>query len=146
MNEKMRSSVMGLLLGQFSSPLPMAQKEPVAYLYNGVRLPKLPEWDREKYPYAYIWQASSGTYSLVFVNAPLYYQGELSGKDLICSNGIVSSYALEGITKNGEWGNRIVESTLSLEVNVTLIWCNTDVYDKAGEVYLAASDPAPIYE
>ena len=43
MTEKMRSSVMGLILGQFSSPLPMAQKEPVAYLYNGVRLPKLPE-------------------------------------------------------------------------------------------------------
>ena len=45
MNGKMRSSVMGLILSLFSSPLPEVQKEPVAYLYNGVRLPALPEWD-----------------------------------------------------------------------------------------------------
>lgn len=32
MNGKMRSCVMGLILGQFSSPLPMAQKTPAGYL------------------------------------------------------------------------------------------------------------------
>lgn len=62
MNDKMRSWVMGMLLGQVSSPLPMTQtpeqKEPVAYLYNGVELPDINEvWTDElkaEYPYAHL--------------------------------------------------------------------------------------------
>ena len=77
MNEKMRSSVMGLILGQFSSPLPEVQKEPVAYLYNGVRLPALPEWDREKYPFAVIW------YTPGFLGIGSYYYLIISQTEIV---------------------------------------------------------------
>lgn len=49
----MNSFLKGLALGLAGKPLALA-KQPVAYLYNGVRLPKLPEWDRVAYPYAVI--------------------------------------------------------------------------------------------
>ena len=47
MTETMRSCVKGLILSLFGSPLPAAaSREPVAYLYNGVRLPDVGgAWD-----------------------------------------------------------------------------------------------------
>ena len=136
MNGKMRSSVMGLILGQFSSPLPEVQKEPVAYLYNGVRLPKLPEWDKETYPYAYILDAES-----------VYYLSLRDSQKTVITGGNVVDYSDKHQAVNGEW----VLSDESQNVG-KVIWANYDVYysDSAEEVggtlYLAASDPIPAYE
>ena len=138
MNELMRSSVMGLLLGQFSSPLPISQKEPVAYLYNGVRLPALPEWDRETYPYAviigegYLWVTS-------VIPTVGYGATDISGKHEVYS-------AQDGKyvkTSEGDKANNI---------NALPIWGSVDIYyddyvpDAGGTVFLAASDPIPVYE
>lgn len=164
MNSKMRSSVMGLILGQFSSPLPMAQKEPVAYLYNGVRLPKLPEWDRGVYPYAVIVHYN---YSLmhkhvyvlylmkdinirkVFESAPgfpfeyMFYQaGDIEYSVEI----IKDKYATE-------WGEPTeLEESKRFSIG-DIMWTNSDIvlaFDTgtgdAGTLYLAASEPVPVYE
>ena len=82
MTEKMRSSVMGLILSLFSSPLPEVQKQPVAYLYNGVRLPKLPEWDRETYPYATISVISHMTALTVTLTFRKSWKQDVQGEDI----------------------------------------------------------------
>lgn len=157
MNEKMRSCVMGLLLGQFSSPLPMAQKEPVAYLYNGVRLPKLPEWDREKYPFVVVMQeVSSSIYFAQAIAAPLYTEEtvSLAGKSLF-QLAYDQSYLLKSaIQETGTWGDWYevpkayfqgrLENDGATE-NV-LVWTNHDILNQDGTVYLAASEPVPVYE
>lgn len=51
-----KSWLIGFALELCGNPLPIAgsKREPVAYLYNGVRLPKLPEYDKSVYSYAVI--------------------------------------------------------------------------------------------
>ena len=141
MNSKMRSSVMGLILGQFSSPLPMAQKEPVAYLYNGVRLPKLPEWDREKYPYAVITKIGDepDTYSycviadaspiVVKTNGELYKWKYNKRYDYDLSTGLA-------------W----IDRSTSLDADKgRIIWANEDVAYENGNIYMTKSEPEPVY-
>lgn len=150
MNEKMRSCVMGLILRQFSSPLPMAQKEPVAYLYNGVRLPKLPEWDRETYPYAAIhYMPVNKKYQLTCLSADAYYgQNSSGGINLYASNGL---YSITETTQNTAWtdfegitGDSAFAPISDSSIR-TLIWTNfTAEYN--GTTYMTASEPIPVYE
>lgn len=108
MNAIMRSFVMGMLPGAVSrAQFPAAQseqpeKEPIGFLYGyvagegetpthtidgvgyvGAVLPKLPEWDREAYPYAVVSDANapSGyeTYYLVFAVEAGTYTGKYNG-------------------------------------------------------------------
>lgn len=137
---------MGLIFSLFSSPLPEVQKEPVAYLYNGVRLPKLPEWDRETYPFAVL--RSTGEETAPYA---VYYSKQTptlndSGKVFVCS------LAYPGMVTycdyiDGALVWRDTSTTLITSTSVDgVFWTNTDILDSTGEVYLAASDPAPIYE
>lgn len=138
-----RSYAAGYLLNLAGKPLPLSTKrEPVAYLYNGVRLPKLPEWDREMYPFA----------ALNFI-----YSGEnLLGAFLYCLPSVEYDVANGNRTiKLGgslEW--RISSSDLqwsavdaSSEVLITALdWADFDILNVDGSVYLAASNPIPVYE
>ena len=143
MNETMRSCVMGLILGQFSSPLPMAQKEPVSYLYNGVRLPKLPEWDKETYPYAYIVHGNS-TYKIRFCSVPLVAVN--LAQILSNTSSYHGEYEINYKLENGEW----VDETYA--GGCSAVWSNTDIYykdslsDVGGTLAMAASEPVPVYE
>ena len=143
MNSKMRSSVMGLILGQFSSPLPMAQKEPVAYLYNGVRLPALPEWDREKYPYSYVGTA-------MYLNIE-EYRAYFAKKIHTKSAGAMMfiDAALRYRLIDGQW----VEHGAGIPPVITSpLWSNVNIYydssveEVGGTLYLSASEPIPVYE
>ena len=139
---------MGLILGQFSSPLPEVQKEPVAYLYNGVRLPKLPEWDRGKYPYAvialYNTSNNAGKYELILCQNILSYDGENVVQEK-------ENNYLCYLTDNNTW-NYI--NTYDFEEVVfigdgeqTLIWTSSEIPNSTdGSVYMAATKPAPVYE
>lgn len=143
MNEKMRSCVMGLILGQFSSPLPMAQKEPVAYLYNGVRLPKLPEWDKETYPYAVIRYIHNETndYHLICLRKVVYVGTGVAYK-FKGSAGVYTSTIATGT--NGPWSDL---KALNVDFTVSpAIWSNFDIIAEDGTVYLEASEPIPVYE
>lgn len=143
MNEKMRSCVMGLILGQFSSPLPEVQKEPVAYLYNGVRLPALPEWDREKYPYAYVGTTTyRGTEEY-----RAYFAKEIHTK--YASAMIFIDAARRYRLIDGQWVKH--GGTIS-PVITSPLWSNVDIYydssveEVGGTLYLSASEPIPVYE
>ena len=164
MNEKMRSCVMGLILGQFSSPLPMAQKEPVAYLYNGVRLPKLPEWDREKYPYAVILQRTNQiTYGSEFVllasPSPITYTPAIVGNALSFERIIFHAehairFDIIDASTECLWtqggsvdGVYVISNGGGTVHHYKVLWASHDVlYTDSTEVYLASSEPIPVYE
>ena len=107
-------------------------------LYNGVELPKLPEWDKTAYPYAYITH-TDGLYSF-FYEATAKNVGD-GGYMLSLSAGRM--YLL----KDGAWEKKVTYG------GGYLIWSNSDVYYGEGEaideelrgtLYLAASDPIPV--
>ena len=147
MNEKMRSSVMGLIMGQFSSPLPISQKEPVAYLYNGVRLPALPEWDKEAYPYAVIWYTPGffgigSYYYLIISQTEIVTDATSSEKFTVGADAIV--YSINAPYKPDS-GDTWKESTFSGGAYSGLRWSNYDVYDAEGTMKQAASDVVTVY-
>lgn len=108
------------------------------YLYNGVKLPALPEWDKTTYPYAYLCN-HDGTYMLVLakdikgVNSSGYLHSIYGSNELI--------YALE----DGTW---VISSFVGNMHG--LFWASTDVYyvsgtgSLAGTLYLSATDPIPV--
>ncbi len=139
----------GYALGIAGKPLPFAgKKEPVAYLYNGVRLPKLPEWDKEAYPYAVIAQTLSGDGAVVFGFAvcadPWYVGSYSSGDNFVGADGNGFQWTLI----DGVWvQNNMFWGTYNISDDGYGVWSNHDVIDTTdGTIYLTASEPVPIYE
>lgn len=124
-------------LAGFSFPYSKPRK-PTAYLYNGIRLPALPEWDRGVYPYAVIVNLNGGdTYYLFICDSEItcsagtnhVYYGKLMGDRFQVKDGAWVS-----------WGSGYSPS------GCDTLWANHDIYDANGTFVLSASDPAPIYE
>lgn len=113
---------------------PPAQ-EPVAYLYNGVRLQKLPEWDKETYPHAVIVQTGSK------------YQLFLDTTFNATSEGKISRL----FARDQDWGYTDGEWNESSSGGLShyVIWTNKDLYysaDAGGGLFMEASEPVPVYE
>lgn len=117
------------------------------YLYNGIELPQLPEWDTEIYPYAVIVRFTSA-YMLAFLATPIRVQHDGSTTNRFGGVAHIAYKSLEG----EEWVE-LENSTATIPVWVK--WANYDVYyyydstdilypELAGVVYLAASDPIPV--
>lgn len=161
------SMTMGWLVGRrIAGQRGKKQKEPIAYLYNGVRLPKLPEWDKEKYPYAAIecYETASGFYyRLTVVSKDAIYK---TGNDSIILSGTEGRYwairdddygpendfAIDGGDFTS-WGDSktLSEDTAYIYYGTHVwsearpLWTNFDFkYD--GKVYISASEPIPVYE
>ena len=126
-----------------------AVKEPVAYLYNGVRLPKLPEWDKTAYPYAVILPdggvagGAETMYRLRIVDRPFVVD---SGDLVYCIDPDSQEILYRAFSTDGEWE---YEKSGVIGFEQTLrnaVWTNTDIMTLLGEVHLAASDPVPVYE
>lgn len=124
-------------------------KKPIGYSYNGVVLPELPQWDKEKYPYAWIHQFNTAnpSYVLRIASEPIVY------KKPIFKDYYVYSMTGAGCIYNindGAW--EIFQSDVTFdnyfpESDVLFSWTNTDIINQSdGTVYLAASEPVPIYE
>ena len=152
MNEKMRSCVKGLILSLFGNPLPAApSREPVAYLYNGVRLPGLPE---SELPYKYIsYSESYGWYRFCACSNPGYWETGGIASDKLSNDSVQAVYFLDS-KKATEWETDIVQSlvlhnnaSVASGAKITLLWSNVDVYEQDGSTILVtASDPIPVYE
>ena len=131
----LKSWLIGFDLGIAGKSLPLRRKrqerEPVAYLYNGVRLPKLPEWDREMYPYAYITQNLSGT---------VYKFVAKTTKPEASTDGKITLSGLTFAVVDGAWAEVYSQGIRKV------IWTNNDLYHEDGTLYLDASDPIPVYE
>ena len=150
----------GYALGLCGKPLPFStKKEPVAYMYNGVRLPKLPEWDRVAYPYAVINGIGIGDaisyyrlsicnkYNVFEADSGYIYFGESSG-----GSTDITFMQSECNPTNGTWSD--FEEASSRNITITgktnslfkpANWSNVDI-TLDGTTYLTASDPVPVYE
>ena len=134
----------------------------VAYLYNGVRLPKLPKWDKTTYPYAVI-VAFPGkglwTHAVTFFNALGYVPSEpnSSGRYAYTVPGGVTykSYHLypdEPDVWKEDFLSGPYESTTAFLVGwpeapeAGIIWSSVDIVNDDESLHLEASDPAPVYE
>lgn len=154
-----RSFAAGCLLSLAGKPLPISKREPVAYLYNGVRLPKLPE---SELPYAVVeeWESTFDGYTgkvffLSFYSEKIEWKQE--GEQWFMP-GKVLTYSTTDSAKIAEYYDRIsgpgavglnVWGTCTEEDGIAAdnpIWTNTDFINADGSVYLAASEPIPVYE
>lgn len=125
----------------------VSAKEPVAYLYNGVRLPKLPEWDKTAYPYAIITVSSTDVYRLSLSTQVFDY----SGLAKVTTAAPTKAYKL--VDGQWEWISDKESGTYTLSL-ISPVWSNHDVLYSdyfendglAGKVMIAASDPVPVYE
>lgn len=119
------------------------------YLYNGVELPELPEWDKEVFPYAVI-HNTLGILSLTLCkHRPYAHIHEGNGSLQIMSNGSEpkSGDVLTYEIKDGVWELIWTSFSYLIVAEADMIWCNADIYydDKAGgELYRATSDPVPV--
>lgn len=112
---------------------PKPTAEPVAFLYNGVRLPGLPESTRQ---YVTIALRVNGEYLAVFS----------AGKSTAFEDGtILANPSLHDmyLYENGEW------ISTNMSAFPTPIWANYDMYyteTAGGGLFLATSEPIPVYE
>ena len=135
---------MAYLLAQCAPPLKLPDKQPTAYSYNGVVLPKLPEWDKTVYPYAVITKTSSGYALFVCQQEPAPRPAISSDPSYIW----FGEYDYKPMKTNcyepySEWED-ITASSIYCSKNI--FWTDTDIYNTDGTVYLAASSPIPVYE
>lgn len=111
------------------------RRTPIAYLYNGVQLPGLPETDL---PYAHIlYNSVDDVYVL--------YADEEESVAMATPAYVLGGGSLVWKLINGVW--EVYDTTIS----GTAIWANYDIcfapsHENAGEIALAASEPIPIYE
>lgn len=139
----------GMIVSMALKALPVRKKSPIAYLYNGVRLPALPEWDREAYPYAAICSSGINSYYLRLLRHDAYYETDRWGEfHLVSSPALTSNYL-----KSSGWsdfredsGAYISPETPSATVGVGTIWTNFDLLNEDETVFMEATDPIPVYE
>lgn len=148
------SLTLGWLVGrQIAGQRRTQEKQPIAYLYNGVQLPPLPEWDKERYPYA--WMTITGEVLYVVDKPHMRCTGD-NGKDYFYINGNSESgeFVNYAVYKLSADGTNFVYSSKGdnvdgrwLGMSYPPLWTNYDVIDvDDGSVYLSASEPIPIYE
>ena len=175
----MGSFQVGLALGLCGTPLPFADcggspekpdlpsRVPVAYLYNGVRLPPLPEWDRTEYPYAVIegyqdsyTTVSSGSYSqyLLVSKEPLvvhkssststylYLYGLKGAKNWLCRSTTDFASWEEGKEYSYDSRNCWYGNENQYDPH-RLMWANYDVMNTDhNSIFCGKSEPIPVYE
>lgn len=160
-----RSFQEGLALGLTGNPLPYTgTAEPVAFLYNGARLPKLPVV--EGYDHAYlckIWTTGYEVAHLFLTAEPL---GITNPKGYITSANVridcksfecnletgtaweddSRTFFMYQLTFEPFWANTSMEEYLWVKDVETTGSSENDVYTLSGEIGLYKSQPVPVYE
>lgn len=121
------------------------------YLYNGVQLPALPEWDKEAYPYAEMYAVSGALSAIMSVlkvtdrPADCYALGDNDYGNYEPSYHVGTNYISYKIDKTSNtW---VVKASGQIEAatsGVNANWANYDLFNEDGTLYLAASEPVPV--
>ena len=115
-------------------------------VYNGAVLPKLPEWDKTKYPYAYMklsgfFQIYSETkVTLIVSNSPIAFDGWSFDWG-------ISGSTTFNLKEDAEWSSFSYKETngTSDKSSSKFFWGNQEIVNSSdGSVYLAKSDPIPL--
>ena len=123
--------------------------------YNGTVLPKLPQWDKSKYPYAAIFKYAdvdykNADYKLIAVPMPYFYVPSTTKEHIGTTARLRRSFHLsadgtrwidKGEIEESDEGSWIV--MLELYDGHTVVWTNTDIpyKDDESKLYAAASEP-----
>lgn len=122
------------------------ERVPVAYLYNGVRLPPLPDAQGHQYAFIGTYRLGSTTITYVYLMdfIPLATEYQFGIKRLVGTG----KYIYHAIIGGSRWGDAEPGEATGEPFGTafTSIWSNVDVYNDDGTLYLAASDPVPVYE
>jgi hypothetical protein len=121
------------------------------YLYNGIELPALPEYDSETYPYVAL-ISTLQDYYLLCSKLPFVYK-IINGQGAIRNPSETTTTAYRYyISKNfgGDWSDDSPDGgTHNFNPNAGMtdcVWANYNVLNLDGTIYLAASDPVPVVE
>ena len=123
-------------------------REPVAYLYNGVKLPPLPEWDKEAYPFALIIKGVDEENYWIYASAEkaYYADGGPITYDLPC---VRFYYYPELFPEKDYWTSMTLGEENPYRFGglfYDMIWSNHGILRSDGSVYFAATEPVPVYE
>ena len=128
------------------------KKKLVAYLYNGVELPPLPEWDKEAYPYALMTIHGTG-YAIITTSQRLYKRIASDGKPYVVSKEQFLAQRYYHHPNVGGWSHEATYSEYVPSLGYyhlghnSPFWVNFDILSvEDNSVWLAASDPIPVYE
>lgn len=131
-----KSKALGYLIGKQIAGMRRVTKEPVAYLYNGVRLPKLPETEL---PYLVIGKLMNADGSIAGYQLFAFETAKTANVNgLVGGLGIPDKYYVTSEMPEWHFG---IKTQL-----IPPIWANYDILNNDGELYLAASEPIPVYE
>ena len=116
------------------------------YLYNGVELPELPEWDKTAYPYAILYIETLASYNLFLTEVPLcaFYNDYLNRICYKPTNDCTLAYYRSndtGWTYKGEVS--IVANEFYCD-SLGAPWTNHDILNEDGSIAFATSDPIPV--
>lgn len=145
----LRSHVLGIVLALIQKALsPIKAKQPTAYLYNGVKLPALPEWDREMYPYAVLFQVGiTKQYALYFAKDEFYRNTESKYTIIPAGVGYVLYRYASGDALEWSFNEEKTDGASGdLDLLASSHWANYDFKNDDGTVYVPASNPIPVYE
>lgn len=128
-----------------SEPVPV---QLVGYSYNGTVLPKLPEWDKTAYPYAFI---SNYIFDSVIFHALAqepYNNGIAPNEGTICNPYDESiPFVQSFLSEDGNSWDELTTGSLGPSGQISEpFWSNFDVKYENGSVQLSASEPVPVYE
>ena len=114
--------------------------------YNGVKLPALPEWDTAAYPYAHIQYITyrDGSFIAHLRCSDLPFHAG-SGTVTVPAGAVMLVQSCIKAGTEPSWGTAyaVMNPSLALDGD-TVIWCNTDIPDESGAIFLAASEPVPV--
>lgn len=139
----------GTVYMEASDPKPYALRiEQTAgwYKYNGVKLPALPAWDQDVYPYAILYYVEDGSGNVEahfgYSDRP-YYLNTLLG--VVTNPEGAKIYASAYDAEGKAWGDvyQFADAAFALDPDA-VIWANVDVYDEHGVILLEASEPVPV--
>jgi hypothetical protein len=142
MTAELRSRVLGLILGRLSRG-GFPQREPVAWLYNGVRLPKLPavhnlgndKWIILNSKSTYVLRGNSVLSTIALIDGEYYVHQAYSDSDIyhLSSDGSAWVYYHTG---TGDWEEKDIPLS-------KVVWTKHDI---TGDNTFLGSDPIPVYE
>lgn len=139
----------GYLLALCGRPIRWPSREPVAYLYNGVRLPKMPEVDG--YPFRFIRVhpfTVPGAYALYCLSEVSYVESTGSAQNIVITEEncvYFDTFDEDWVNVVGGWISHPVPAG-SVAFQDWTIWANFTMYNRDGSVCIEASNPVPVYE
>lgn len=116
------------------------------YLYNGVELPALPEWDKTQYPY--IVMTKNSMYANLYIFAqPKHLDSGDTGKYIVSEANEYhvrsqTTSLLGGVGEDDYFREPTVECYSNIaHITNAPMWANYDIYNADGTLYLAGTNP-----